>query len=111
MVFFIQGRRLETLVQDPGGDTLFCPLKTIPGGYVVTPQSPPGDTKGERLSQLGSWSCPPLHRKTPLGDGSLPGPPSEHRAGHCQCFTAPRWQLHLLSQVPDLLHRETLQDC
>ena len=59
MVFFIQGRRLETLVQDPGGDTLFCPLKTIPGGYVVTPQSPPGDTKGERLSQLDSWSCPP----------------------------------------------------
>ena len=35
------------------------PLKTIPGGYVVTPQSPPGDTKGERLSQLDSWSCPP----------------------------------------------------
>lgn len=34
----------------------------------------------------------------------------EHRAGHCQCFTAPRWQLRLLSQVPDLLHRETLQD-
>ena len=45
MVFFIQGRKLETVVQDPGGDTLFCPQGTTPGGYIATPQSPP-DTKG-----------------------------------------------------------------
>ena len=83
----------------------------MPGGYVVTPQSPPEDMKGERLSQLDSWSCLAPHLKIPLGDGSLTGPPSEHRVGHGQCFTAPRWQLHLLSQVPDLLHTKTLQDC
>ena len=57
MVFFIQRRKLETVVQDPGGDTLFCPQGTMPGGYIVTPQSPPEDTKGEGLSQLSSWSC------------------------------------------------------
>lgn len=72
MVWFLQseafhgflhpGQETETLVQDPGGDTLSCPLKTRPGGYVVTRQSPPGDTKGERLSQLDSWSCPPIVR-------------------------------------------------
>ena len=62
MVFFIQGRKLETVVQDPGGDTLFCPQGTMPGGYIVTPQSPPEDTKGEGLTQLSSWSCPPILR-------------------------------------------------
>ena len=108
MVFFIQGRRLETLVQDPGGDTSI--EDNSRGLRCHTPESPWGHERG-KTEPARLLVLPPLHRKTPLGDGSLPGPPSEHRAGHCQCFTAPRWQLHLLSQVPDLLHRETLQDC
>lgn len=70
MVFFIQGRRLETLVQDPGGDTLFCPLKTMPGATLSRPRVPQGH-EGEELSQLDSWSCP--HRKTPRRYGSLQG--------------------------------------
>ena len=63
MVFFIQCRKLETVVQDPGVDTLFCPQGTMLGGYIFSPQSPPEDMKGEGLSQL-SWSCPHPHLKT-----------------------------------------------